>query len=506
MTTHSCNTRLPRASAHAPGVDPAGMQAFLDDVHRRGIRMHSILVLRHGAVAYEGYWAPYGPDLPHALHSVTKGLVSTAFGLLAGEGRITADTRVTPYFPDYAIPSGGNWEDLTVGHLLSMTCGHDHPYPFLDREDYQTAFFDHPLTDAPGTHFCYTNLCFYTLCHLLHRIIGQNLQEYLQEKLFTPMGIHSFSCGTSPTGISHGASLGFLSTEDMAKVGLLYLQQGRWNGKQLLPAGWIRQASAIQIADTHDCDFDDAPDGRYGYGFALWRCRVKNAYRFYGIFGQHILVLPDQDAVVVTTGGHARSDEILQCVWEHLLPAMTDAPAAPAAYEAVCRRLASLQIPLCTRTVDSPAAARCAGQQIVFAENRCSLLPAWLMANRAHPRAAAAYTGLHSCALAFSGPELTLTLREGQLEQQWTIPLGGTLTELTYRTPAGTYSVAACAGWTGPDTLRVDMLYLNFAQHAWLEFVLRDEDVQLRLHELPAAPEYGTSGLRELTGTWQTIP
>ena len=219
---------LPRAADGKVDVDPPGMQAFLDYVERKEIQMNSIMVVRHGEVVYEGYWAPYRAKLPHALHSVTKGLVSTAFGLLIAEGKITLDTKVVPFFPDYEIRMDENWEALTIRHLLTMTCGHDKAYPFLDREDYQEAFFAHPLTHKPGTFFCYTNLCPYTLCNILKRVTGENLQEYLQKRLLESMGIRSFTCGTSPTGISHGASLGFLTTEDMAKLGLLYLKGGRW--------------------------------------------------------------------------------------------------------------------------------------------------------------------------------------------------------------------------------------------------------------------------------------
>lgn len=496
------DSALPRTAVGKAGVDPAGMQAFLDYIEREQIRMNSIMVVRHNAVVYEGYWAPYRAELPHALHSVTKGLVSTAFGLLIAEGKITLDTKVVPFFPDYEIKADGNWDALAVRHLLSMSCGHDRAYPFLDREDYQEAFFAHPLTHEPGTFFCYTNLCTYTLCNILKRLTGQNLQEFLQERLLNPMGIQSFSCGNSPTGVSHGASLGFLTTEDMAKFGLLYLNRGRW-GEQLLPAEWVEQASAVQIADTVDCDFDNVADSMQGYGFKIWRCTQPGAYRFYGIFGQHILVLPEQDAVIVTSGGQTRSDAILQGVWKYLLPALRDDCAVDEDLaERVQNRLAKLQVLRTHGAAESPLAQVWSGKWMNFNENQDAFLPAWLMANRAWPRAVAAYDGVHSCKLDFVGQDLVLTLREGAQENCWKLTLGSECTEVTYRTHVGEYAVAVWAHWTKPEVLTLEMVYLNYAQHARVEFVFSGDVVRVLLHETPFGEEYRTKETRLLTATW----
>ena len=503
QNTDTADKRLPRAVAGQSGVDPRGMSAFLDYVRENNIHMNSIMVVRHGAVAYEGYWAPYRADLPHALHSVTKGLVSTAFGLLIAEGRVTLDSKVISFFPDYEIKTAGNWDTLAIRHLLSMTCGHDRAYPFLDREDYQTAFFDHPLTYEPGTFFCYTNLCFYTLCNILKRITGKNLQEYLQETLFDKMGVHSFTCGTSPTGISHGASLGFLTTEDMAKVGLLYLNQGKWGNEQLLPAEWVAQASAIQIADTYDCDYPDSPDGTRGYGFALWRCTQNRAYRFWGIFGQHILVLPEQDAVIVTTGAHAETNGILGGIWKYLLPAMTDDVQDAEQTAAVHRRLNSLEVPRNQGNATSPFAEIYSGTWLHFPENKWAFLPSWLMANRAWPKAAEAYDGIHSCKLDFEGTALRITLREGTLENCWTLNMGGEVGELTYQTHVGDYAVAARAVWLQPDRLELDMVYLNFAQHMRIEFAFSETGAQVLFHELPFGAPYRTKETRTLEVTME---
>ena len=495
---------LPRAADGKGDVDPAGMQAFLDYVERKEIHMNSIMVVRHGEVVYEGYWAPYRAELPHAQHSVTKGLVSTAFGLLIAEGKITLDTKVVPFFPDYEIRMDENWEALTIRHLLTMTCGHDKAYPFLDREDYQEAFFAHPLTHKPGTFFCYTNLCPYTLCNILKRVTGENLQEYLQKRLLEPMGIQSFTCGTSPTGISHGSSLGFLTTEDMAKLGLLYLNGGRWGEKQLLPAEWVEQASAVQVADTKDCDFDDVPDGMCGYGFFLWRCTQARAYRFYGIFGQHILVLPEQDTVIVTTGSHTRSDQILEGIWQYLLPAMQKELAPNVSLlHAVRERLTQLQIGHVCGTAESPQMGKWSGRWMSFPENRETLLSAWLMANRVWPQAAAAYNGIHRCKLDFEDRHLTLTWQEGALENRWSIKTGREPTKIIYQTHVGKYEIAAWANWEAPQSLALEMVYLNYAQRVRVEFIFDEKNVQVRFYEIPFGREYRTEALRTLMASWE---
>lgn len=204
-----------------------------------------------------------------------------------------------------------------------MSTGHQDEVNLREAEHWVQAFLNHPVPHKPGTHFQYNTPATYILSAIVQKVTGQKVLEYLQARLFDPLGIERPRWDESPQGISIGGYGLFLHTEDIAKFGQLYLQKGEWKGKQLLPESWIEMATSKQVSNGSDPD----RDWDQGYGFQFWRCR-HNAYRGDGKNGQFCIVLPDLDVVIAMTANTGNLQGVLNLVWDKLLPAIDDQPLA----------------------------------------------------------------------------------------------------------------------------------------------------------------------------------
>jgi CubicO group peptidase (beta-lactamase class C family) len=351
----------------AVGVPSAALLSFLDAVEEHCGGLHSLMLLRHGQIAAQGWWAPYGPDRAHRLFSLSKSFTATAVGLAIAEGRLTVEDRVLDYFPDEAPARvSRNLEAMQVHHLLSMNTGHaEDTLPRILRRrdgDWARAFLSAPVRHKPGSHFEYNSGASYMLSAIVQRLTGMPIVAYLQPRLFDRLGIAPPEWETCPRGVNAGGWGLYLKTEDIARFGQLYLQKGVWGGERLLPEAWVEQATRFQSDNSHR----EAPDWRQGYGYHFWLCR-HGAYRGDGAFGQYCLVMPEQDAVLAITSGVRDMQAVLDQVWTHLLPAMGPGalPESPGANETLTERLGSLAIAPAQGQARSPLAAEVSGRWIM---------------------------------------------------------------------------------------------------------------------------------------------
>lgn len=310
--------RLPRAAPRDRGVDPAGIAAFLADVERSGLGLHSLMVVARGAVVAEGWWAPYAAELPHQLFSLSKSVTATAVGFAEAEGLLCLDDPVLQWCGDRAPSDPSAYlRAMRIEHLLTMTAGHDvdPSDAVFTHDDWVRAFLAAPVDHEPGTHRVYSTAATYVLSAIVQRASGQRVLDYLRPRLLDPLGVVGATWQRCPQGVDTGGFGLSMRTEDVACLGQLYLAGGVWDGRQLLPQGWVERASARHVAGGGGED-----DWDQGYGYQLWRSR--HGYRADGAFGQLALVLPEQQAVVATTGGEGDMAAILDRVWEHVLPAL----------------------------------------------------------------------------------------------------------------------------------------------------------------------------------------
>lgn len=331
---------FPRSSPSDLGIDANGVLAFVRALESTpGVEPHSLMLLRHGQVAAQGWWSPYTADRVHLVYSLSKSFTAAAVGIAVGEGLVDLDATVLSYFPqlDDEVTDPRS-RRMLVRHVLAMASGHS--AETLDRalaidpENIVRGFLLLPPDEEPGSVFAYNQPCTYTLGAIVRRVSGTTLLGYLRPRLLDPLGIEQAAWLTDG-----GGELGFsglhISTESIAKLGQLYLQDGVWNGRRILPEGWVVQATQAQVANPNEGN----PDWRQGYGFQFWMAR--HGYRGDGAYGQFCAVLPGLDVVLAMTGQSADMQAVLDAAWTHLLPALS----APGTAEADERLAAALSAP-----------------------------------------------------------------------------------------------------------------------------------------------------------------
>ena len=311
------SSALPRSTPEAQGVSSAGIRAFVEAADRQVIAMHSFMLVRHGKVVAEGWWKPEAANKPHVLWSLSKSFTSTAVGLAVAEGKLSVDDPVLKFFPqDAPAEPSDKLKAMRVRDLLTMTTGHEIEARFTTNAPWVQTFLAHPVPHKPGTHFLYNTPGSHMLSAIVGKVTGQTVLDYLKPRLFDPLGMENPEWKTSPQGDTIGGYGLFVRTEDIAKFGQLYLQKGKWNGKQLIPAAWVEQATSKQVSNGSD----PSRDWDQGYGFQFWRCR-HGAFRGDGMNGQFCIVMPEQDAVIAMTADTRDMQAQLNVVWDKLLPA-----------------------------------------------------------------------------------------------------------------------------------------------------------------------------------------
>ena len=432
--------RLPRSAPESQGIPAAAITALLDAIARTGAGLHSLMLVRHGHVVAEGWWAPYAPELPHVLFSLSKSFASTAVGLAVAEGRLSVDDPVVSFFADALPPVvSENLAAMRVRHLLSMSTGHDADVTSAVQSaadgDWVRAFLAQPVQHRPGTHFAYNSAATYMLSAIVQRLTGERMLDYLGPRLLAPLGITGATWERCPRGIDVGGWGLSVRTEDIAAFGQLYLRQGVWRNQQIIPAAWVDEATRRQVSNGDDPDSDWAQ----GYGYQFWRCR-HNAYRGDGAFGQFCLVLPEQDAVLAITSGDMDMQRTLNLVWAHLLPAMKDGvqPTDVAAGAVLRERLATLTLAPVTGAATSPLAAQVAGRRYVFRTNQ---------------------QGIAAVALAFAREGCLLTITDRFGEHHIGCGYGAWRTGESALDSGTMRPVAASGAWSTADTFTIKLAY-----------------------------------------------
>jgi len=456
---------LPRGAPEVQGVSSMALLEFVNALDQQIEGMHSLMVVRHGQVIAEGWWAPYGPADNHVLYSLSKSFTSTAVGFAVAEGKVSIDDEVLKFFPEDAPPEpGGNLKAMRVRDILTMATGHQDEPPTSPDAMSAGSFLAQPVPHLPGTHFKYNTAATFMQSAIVQKVTGQTVLDYLRPRLFEPLGIEQPAWDTNFQGISLGGYGLRVRTEDIAKFGQLYLQKGKWNGKQLLPAEWIDLATSKQVSNGSN----PGSDWNQGYGFQFWRCR-NDAYRGDGAFGQYCLVLPGQDVVIAITSGVKDMQAVLNVVWDKFLSACEPKKlkANRMGVEQLKNKLAGLKLASAQGAASSPQAARVLNRRFAFPENEQKLESASLSSTD-------------------GGETLTLTLRQGGQTmnlsagfQHWIkgqAPLpAGRLASFPNEPVAGTFA------WAADDTLTVKVC--GYETPFNVTYKLRFDGAQLTLDQ-----------------------
>lgn len=310
------------------GIASGNVIRFLKRLEEQEIPMHSMLLIRNGKLLTETYYEPYNREELHRMFSVTKSMVSLAIGLLCEEGRVKLEDRIVEYFPE-KLPKEGVHPYIAairIRDMLRMATAHEKTtYKCRKTDDWVSTFFLVEPSHLPGAVFSYDTSSTHTLAALVEKLAGMELLEYLRLKFLNELGFSKKAyCVKDPMGVSMGGS-GLMATPyDMAKVMYLISQGGRWHGKQLLPEWYLKLATSKQIATYAK---GQTLEEMQGYGYQFW-CTRNRGYACYGMGGQLMCVLPEENLILITTADTQERQGGVQLIydafWEEIYEKMED--------------------------------------------------------------------------------------------------------------------------------------------------------------------------------------
>ena len=487
---------LPHSSPERQGISSSTLLEFVETADREIDAMHSFMLVRHGHVVAEAWWTPYDAETPHVLYSLSKSFASTAVGLAIAEGKFTLDDPVLKFFPEDAPEEPSpNLRAMRVRDLLRMSTGHQSEPPLWrgapgsqsKGETWTQAFLAHPVPFKPSTHFLYNSPATYMASAILQKVTGTTVLDYLRPRLFEPLGFKNPTWLASPQGVSIGGYGFFARTEEIARFGQLYLQKGAWNGRQLIPAAWVDEATARQTSNGSS----PTSDWDQGYGYQFWRCR-HNAYRGDGAFGQYCVVLPEHDAVIAITSGVRDMQSVMNLLWDRLLPALKpeSLPEDPAAQRKLDATLARLTVRIPAGNATSSLAAKVSGKRYEFSPND---------------------RGIDAASLEFDAASPTLVVRTTSGEKRTAIGVGAWTKsqdgfanglERFLGMPARP-RVAASGTWTADDVFTVKLALVETPFSSTLAFRFDGERLFFDAEHNVA---FGPTKLPQLVGHTNTAP
>ena len=344
---------LPRVSPENVGIPSAAVQEFIEKLESCGTEMNGFMLARHGSVVSECWWAPFHKDLIHINHSLGKSYVITAVGAACTDGLLSMDDRIVDLFAEelegYGIVPSENMKKLTVRHVATMTNGMS--FHAMPDGDFEYNYLVCDVDSEPGSVFMYNTAGSCMLGSIVQKVTGRTVKAYLTERIFETAGIEPEKIGwiRFKNGVDAAAGVS-ATTENNLRLGLLYLNGGKWNGRQLLDPDWVRCATTKQSDNSNN---GVHPDGVSGYGYQMWMCRKPGAYRFDGGQGQLCVMDPGNDMVIaIHQSGSmpSNTDAVLDIVHEFMtgdcfaetLPEDPGALAALRSYEG-SRRLPAPQ-------------------------------------------------------------------------------------------------------------------------------------------------------------------
>ncbi len=318
---------IPRSTPEAQGISSKSISDMLGALMNiPDTEIHHVMVLRNGNVVAEMHPAPYKAEYKHTQYSLSKTFVSLAIGIAIDENRLRLTDRIAPFFTD-ELPDtiSDNLARLTVRDLLIMGSGMRPDWDMRNnRSDWAREYLSRKVGE-PGAEFLYDSITTYMLSEMVQRATGMKTLDFLRQRLFSHMNISDIYWQESPTGVNTGGWGLHIQCEAIAKIGLLYLNKGKWNGEQLVSEEWIAESSKKHADNSYGAINPIPTDGNSGYGYQIRMCKYPGAYRADGAYGQFMVAVPDKNIVVVINGlSIGRTDDELDAIWNMLLPGVSD--------------------------------------------------------------------------------------------------------------------------------------------------------------------------------------
>ncbi len=483
---------LPRASTpEEVGVDGKVIAEFLDAIENEGWNIHSFMVVRHGKVAAECYRAPFTKERPHAMYSVSKTFTGTAVGIAVREGLLSLDDRVRDFFPEIlADVKDERLDRMTVYHLMTMTAGKNVSLlSDKSKGHWAETFFKSSWYNEPGKEFKYISENMYILCAILKKVTGTCVRDYLQTRLFGPLGMDYPAWETDENGIEAGGWGLYATTEDIAKLMLLYHNGGELNGVRILDADFVEAATQKHIETA---EANSSPDSSVGYCYCMWRNKGAVGYRADGMFSQFGIVFEEYDAVLAMTGGIPMEGNTKEFNWRFFPRAFRD-DVRPDDADVILRdRLLHAKLEAPEEPSTSPLAVDIEGRTIHFRKKiflnligfPMSMLPlavTYMAADKAG--------NIDDVVFRFKEDALTLSWREGDEANTVRAGLNGRYCYGEMTLGQVSYKVCCTAKWLDNDSLFVSVRPIETIGKRTLEFRFRADRVTMLPSSSPSIPE-----------------
>lgn len=483
---------FPRTTPEKVGIPSKAIEAYLNNLKRAGIELHSLMILRHGQVCAEGWWKPYAPDQIHNIHSYTKTFVATAIAMLVEDGALALDDQVISFFPD-DVPENPceNLKKMKLFHLLSMSTGqHDEP-AVRGEKDFVKAFLAWPVEHEPGTWFRYNSCASHMLGRIIHKVTGQTFLEFLQQRLFDQIGMGRVECTLMADGFPSGGGGFAITTEDMARLAQLYLNLGQWNGEQLVPENWIRAAIVPQSDNSNGQHRDGGEDWEAGYGYQLWMNEEPTTYRFDGAFGQEALICPEQDLAVICTADTGDLAQLFELTWRFIKRKAVpgELPENPVALAQLQERLANLKLDETCPLGESLLQEKVSGRRIALEKNDAQPIAV----NRLNPSMGLA-PGVTALTPTFEDGLLTLLMATPQAAFKIRAGLKGEAIENIFSIAGEDLTLYASARWLDQNVLSIVCRSLRFCYKLEIRITYHLQDASVDIDVVHVGQTKGLKG------------
>lgn len=471
----SAQSPLQKSIPEKEGISSEAIIKFLAAANQiKSTEFHSFMLLRHGKVVSEVYRNPYQKDLKNRLYSCSKSFTATAIGFAVQESQLKVTDKVISFFPDKQ-PSeiSDQLKALSIQNLLTMSSGMATEPDFIrgSENDWVKAYLAVPIENQPGSKFNYSSLATFMLSAIIQKVTGETVADYLKPRLFDPLGIKDYDWESNPQGINTGGWGLRVKTEDMAKFAQLFLQKGKWNGKQIISQDWINEASSAHIFQNPNADekLKSENDWVQGYGYQMWRNRF-NSFRGDGAYGQFMLVLPEQDAVVIMTAESNNLQEELNLVWDNLLPAFQ--PKALPENKLAYQKLKNLESEISIKALKSEIFPKI-NKSYAFAENNDKYQSVSFISKGEKLE----------MKLTIDGKSYPFTFTSGKWHQQETMRIQPTSDKKTITDSYKLYpaKIANSFRWKDDKTLELKTIYLETPHSHYITISLKDNSMDFEL-------------------------
>ncbi len=471
------------------GVSSQAVAEFIKDLHENNIEMHSIMIIRHGKVAFECWREPYGPDIPHTMYSVSKSVTSAAVGFAVEEGLLSLDTKIIDIFPEFKPEKRDEFlEKLTVFHLLTMTAGKDIGFTSdKARKKWIEEFFDAKWVFSPGESWRYISENTYMLAAIVNRVTGMKMVDYLMPRLFEPLGFDRKPFWEKSTEDIEAGGWGlFLTTEECAKFILCYSHSGVFEGRQVIPSKWAQDSVKKLVGNCRERD--DEPDTGAGYGYCFWRNACPDSYRADGMFSQFGIVFEKLDAVMVVTSCEMNERRTRECIFRHFPEGFTGENSDSSKYKSLKDELVLEPLPELPKLPHSGFEKALAGKTITISPPKLINAAGYPVSMIPLP---VLYMGkdkagnIDKVSFKFSADECEMSWSEGKVRNTIICGMDGNARKSTIKLAGFELTANSSASWENENTLCVWMRPLEAICQRRLKFVFNGNNVKVLPSTVP---------------------